>query len=99
MKKLKIGVIGAGRIGKVHTETIVQNVPEAEVIAIADVNLSEANLLRKNGNSKSSNNYKDILTNPEIDAVLICSRQTHMHNILWKQREQANIYSVKNLLI
>ena len=27
MKKLKLGVIGAGRIGKVHTATLVQSVP------------------------------------------------------------------------
>ena len=39
MKKLKLGVRGAGRIGKVHIATLVQSVPQAEVIAIADVNI------------------------------------------------------------
>ena len=42
MKKLKIGVIGTGRIGKVHIATLVQSVPQAEVVAIADINLKSA---------------------------------------------------------
>ncbi len=43
MKKLKLGVIGAGRIGKVHIATLVQSVPQAIVVAIADINLNSAN--------------------------------------------------------
>ena len=30
MKKLKLGVIGTGRIGKVHIATLVQSVPQAK---------------------------------------------------------------------
>jgi predicted dehydrogenase len=30
MKKVKLGVIGAGRIGKVHVATLMQEVPGAE---------------------------------------------------------------------
>ena len=33
---LKVGIIGAGRIGKVHTESICNYVKNAEVKAIAD---------------------------------------------------------------
>ena len=33
---LKIGIIGAGRIGKVHLESITYHVKGAEVVAIAD---------------------------------------------------------------
>jgi beta-glucosidase len=45
MEKLKIGIIGAGRIGKVHTETIIQNVPDTKIIEIVDVNIEEAKKL------------------------------------------------------
>ena len=34
---LNIGVIGAGRIGKVHTATVAYRIPTARVAAIADV--------------------------------------------------------------
>ena len=36
--KIKTGVIGAGRIGSLHAENIVNNIREAEIKAIADIN-------------------------------------------------------------
>ena len=41
-KILRIGVIGAGRIGKIHAENLATRIPGAEVVAIADVNLAAA---------------------------------------------------------
>ena len=39
---VKIGIIGAGRIGKVHAQSITNNVPNATVVAISDVFLDSA---------------------------------------------------------
>ena len=36
-KKLRIGVIGAGRIGKLHANNLVNRVPNAELVAVSDV--------------------------------------------------------------
>ena len=36
MKTIKIGIIGAGRIGRVHSENIAKFVPEMEIKTIAD---------------------------------------------------------------
>ena len=36
-KKLKIGIIGAGRIGKLHANNLVNRVPDAELVAVSDV--------------------------------------------------------------
>ena len=33
---LKLGLIGAGRIGKVHAQAIAYSIPEAELVAVAD---------------------------------------------------------------
>ena len=72
---LKIGIIGAGRIGQVHAESITKHVKEAEVKSIADVFLNDqvkewaANM----GITEVYNDYKKILEDKEIDAVLICS--------------------------
>ncbi|MGY6172512.1 inositol 2-dehydrogenase [Candidatus Mycoplasma pogonae] len=73
--KVKIGVIGGGRIGYVHTKAIQQNVENGEVIALADGFLnaeSKANF-EKLGVKKFYDDYQDLLTNSEIDAVYICS--------------------------
>ena len=39
---LRFGVIGAGRIGKIHAENLANRVPCAEVAAIADIDQKSA---------------------------------------------------------
>ncbi len=39
MKKYKVGIIGAGRIGRVHGTSITYHIPNAEVKSVSDVRL------------------------------------------------------------
>ncbi len=74
MKQLNIGIIGAGRIGKVHMQSITYNVPTAKVLGITDVfkdGLQE--LAYKYGIEKVYEDYKEMLADKDIDAVLVCS--------------------------
>ncbi len=71
---LRIGVIGAGRIGKIHAESIATRTPGAELAGIADVNLAAAQETAVKFNvALVSADYHDILNDPTIDAVAICS--------------------------
>lgn len=72
---LKIGIIGAGCIGKVHLESISYHVKNATVTAMADPFMNEETekLIRSYGVSKVTKDYKDILNDKDIDAVLVCS--------------------------
>ena len=72
---LKIGIIGAGRIGKVHLASISYHVKNATVTAMADPFMNEETekLIRSYGVSKVTKDYKDILNDKDIDAVLVCS--------------------------
>lgn len=72
---LNIGIIGAGRIGKVHLESISYHVKNATVTAMADPFMNEETekLIRSYGVSKVTKDYKDILNDKDIDAVLVCS--------------------------
>ena len=72
---LKIGIIGAGRIGKVHTESIMRYVAGATVKSVADPYMTEetAAWAKSMGVEKVGKDYREILADPEIDAVLICS--------------------------
>ncbi|MDK2811693.1 MAG: myo-inositol 2-dehydrogenase / D-chiro-inositol 1-dehydrogenase [Petroclostridium sp.] len=73
-KNVKVGIIGAGRIGKLHAENIAYHIPEAEIVAIADVYADQIREWAANlGVPMVTNDYKDILNNPDIDAVVICS--------------------------
>ena len=72
---MKIGIIGAGRIGKVHLESVSRYVKGAEVVAMADpfLNAETEEFIKGFGVKKVSRDYKEILADKEIDAVLICS--------------------------
>ncbi|HOB63828.1 MAG TPA: inositol 2-dehydrogenase [Clostridia bacterium] len=72
---VKIGIIGAGRIGKVHTESITRYVKGAEVKAIADPFINEETKAwaKSLGIAEVYDDYKKILEDKEISIVLICS--------------------------
>lgn len=73
-KKLRIGVIGAGRIGKLHSNNLVSRVPNAELVAVSDVYEPAAkDLAEKLNIPHYYNDYHKILEDPTIDAVFICS--------------------------
>ena len=76
-----LGIIGAGRIGKVHTESICNYVRNAKIKTVADpfMNDTTAAWLKSMGVENTAKDYHDILNDPEIDAVLICS-STNTHS-------------------
>ena len=74
MKKIKIGIIGAGRIGRVHANALTNSIPQAEVVAISDTFAAAAEKAAADfGIPHFYADYQEILKNPEIDAVLVCS--------------------------
>lgn len=88
-RKIKVGVIGAGRIGKIHAANIIKNFPEVEVVAIADVYADKIQEWAKElGISQVYSDYKQILNNKEIDAVIICS-STDTHSQITIEAAQA----------
>ena len=72
---VNVGIIGAGRIGKVHVESICTQVANAKVKTLADpfMNDQTAEWAKDMGVANVTKDYKEILADPEIDAVLICS--------------------------
>src|SRR5256885_17122354 len=88
-RQISVGIIGAGRIGKVHAETLAFRVPEARILGIADVNREAAQALAARcGIPAVSASGAEIFANPAIDAVLICS-STDTHADLIVQAAQA----------
>jgi len=74
MGRLKVGIIGAGRIGKVHAESILYHVPGVDVKAISDISMDYVQgVADALGIPNAYDDYKKILEDPEIGAVLICS--------------------------
>jgi len=79
-KKIRVGIIGAGRIGKIHAANIVKNCENVELRAIADVYADKImDFAKELGINNVYNDYMKILNDPEIDAVVICS-PTNTHS-------------------
>ena len=72
--EVNVGIIGAGRIGKLHAENLAYRVPEAYVLAIADIFLEAAEKCAADFQIPSAvKDYREIMQNPDIEAVIICS--------------------------
>lgn len=82
MKTLKIGVVGTGRIGKLHVSNLMTRVKNANVVAVTDVMAESAKQLAEQFNiPKVYGDYKELVNDPEIDAVFVCS-STDTHSII-----------------
>ncbi len=70
-----IGIIGSGRIGKVHIEGIKASTSSAIIKYLADPFMNEETekWAKDRGVKNVTKDYHDIINDPEVDAVLICS--------------------------
>mgnify|MGYP004710400571 FL=1 len=80
---LNVGIIGAGRIGKVHCKSIMRYVKSATVKAIADPFLNDETKewAKGLGVNEFYTDYHKILEDKDIQAVLICS-STDTHSTI-----------------
>lgn len=80
---VNIGIIGAGRIGRVHAEHLAFRIPQANVLAIADVIAQAAEDAAADFHIPTvSGDHRAILEDDTIEAVVICSStDTHAHMI------------------
>ena len=96
-KLLSVGIIGAGRIGKVHAETLTFRVPQAAAVAIADLNRSMAkDVTARCGIARVAADAEEILSDSKIDAVMICSpTDTHADLVVRAAQAGKHIFCEK----
>jgi myo-inositol 2-dehydrogenase/D-chiro-inositol 1-dehydrogenase len=96
-KQLNVGIIGAGRIGKVHAENLAFRVPEARALAITDLNREAAERVASRcGIPTVAGSVDQILADPAIRAVLICSStDTHADLIVRAAKAGKHIFCEK----
>ncbi|MFH1424486.1 MAG: Gfo/Idh/MocA family oxidoreductase [archaeon] len=69
MKMVNVGIIGAGLIGNKRAAAL----EGAELIQVADVNEESAKKLASEYNCKYTTDWKEVVSNPEIDIVFVCT--------------------------
>ncbi|MDR0751264.1 MAG: inositol 2-dehydrogenase [Christensenellaceae bacterium] len=95
---LNIGIIGFGRIGRVHAETISRFVQDAKIKAIADPLLKDddANWARSLGVMETYTDYRKIIEDKTIEALLICSStDTHSQISLEAIKQKKHVFCEK----
>lgn len=96
MKRIKVGLIGTGRIGVLHAKNVMQT-PGAELVYITDANRQAADdCAAELGGVKVSPDHRQMLEDPNIDAVVICSStDTHAPLIIESAEAGKHIFCEK----
>ncbi|MDD5955210.1 MAG: Gfo/Idh/MocA family oxidoreductase [Firmicutes bacterium] len=84
-KELKIGIIGCGAIGRDHCRRIMQTVPGATVVAVADYVAAAADdTAARFGIRSFGNDCDGLIKDPEVEAVMITSIDATHHDYVMK---------------
>jgi myo-inositol 2-dehydrogenase/D-chiro-inositol 1-dehydrogenase len=88
-RKVKIAVIGTGRMGSVHCRNIVRSIPEAELVAVCDIRLEVAQAVADElGIQRVVRDYHEMLADPDIESILIAT-STNTHAFILKDVAEA----------
>jgi predicted dehydrogenase len=93
VKRLKTAVIGTGFMGRVHLEAL-RRVEHVDVIAVAGRQMEPAKKLAEGyGVPEAFDSYDELLKNPELDAVHVCTPNASHYPIV-----KAALRAGKNVL-
>lgn len=97
---VNVGIVGAGRIGQVHAETL-SRLPNARAVHIVDAIENAARAAAtKFSIPKTSTRFEDLLENKDVHAVFICSPSTlHKEQIKAAAAAGKHIFCEKPLAI
>lgn len=84
MANLRIGVVGCGRIGKLHIDNLINSVSGVEVIAVADPMIDKSGArdwCAARNITNVSADFMDVINNKDVDVVFVCS-STDTHSMV-----------------
>lgn len=100
-QNIRLGLIGAGRMGSFHALTAARHIPGASLDAIADpVPGQAARLAEQLGVSRVYNDPQQLLDDPQIDAVLIAApARSHAELVISAAHAGKGIFCEKPMAI
>jgi myo-inositol 2-dehydrogenase/D-chiro-inositol 1-dehydrogenase len=70
---MRIAVLGAGRIGRLHAELLARQVPGAELAGVYDIDARLARELAAQLGTVAAGRPEDLIESPAVDVVAVCS--------------------------
>jgi len=88
-RQVNVGLVGVGRIGRLHAEHLAYRIPQARLLAVADVVVEAAQKAAADlGVPIATRDHRAIMDNPDIEAVVICS-STDTHSLMIEEAAAA----------
>ncbi|MEM2739191.1 MAG: Gfo/Idh/MocA family oxidoreductase [Candidatus Bathyarchaeia archaeon] len=98
MNRVRYAVIGLGRIGRLHCETLRSRIDEAELAAVCDLSEDLARSMGERFRTVWHSDYSRILVDPSIDAVIVATPTfTHKSIVLEALKEGKHVFVEKPL--
>lgn len=99
MKKLKVGIIGVGRLGYEHASNIATRIPGSELVAINDKDLDRAKAVAEDlGVEKVYATPQELCADPEVEAVaIVTNTDSHVEMIGYAMEAGKHVFCEKPL--
>ncbi|MFD1901630.1 inositol 2-dehydrogenase [Enterococcus termitis] len=97
MEKIKVGIVGLGRLGKVHAENLAENVQGCELVAACSVVQEELDYaVATLGVKETYKDYAEMVKSPTLDAIFIVSPSGfHCEQIQLAMKQGKHVFSEK----
>ncbi|MFP4068224.1 MAG: inositol 2-dehydrogenase [Spirochaetaceae bacterium] len=98
---IRFGVIGAGRIGRLHIEHLMRRIPEATVTVVSDVVREAAEAAAAQFDvPRAEVEAEELIHSPDVDAVVVCSStDTHASFITEAARAGKHVFCEKPIAL
>ncbi|HKK65993.1 MAG TPA: Gfo/Idh/MocA family oxidoreductase [Clostridia bacterium] len=90
MERVRLGVLGMGRQGQIHSKNIAYRIPEAELVCVSDVTQERAKQVGIDG-VETYDDYRRLIDRGDLDGVVIAT-STDTHEEVIKAASEAGLH-------
>src|SRR5215218_6154914 len=87
LRVVRVGLIGAGRIGSMHADNLARRVPGAELVAVADPRSDAAESLAARYDANATTDVDELFNDTDLDAVAITAIAAAHSDLIVKAAE------------
>ncbi len=99
MKRVKVGIVGVGRLGRHHAYSLAYTIPNADLIAVCSIVKDELEYAKDNlGAIHTYTDYSQMLENERLEAIVVASSSDkHKDHIVSAIKKGLHVFTEKPL--